>query len=283
MLKKPKLKNVKPPGICIFCGGGAIPGNPMTGEHLWSDWMKNILPKYTEPHRAEGFAIEEFKDAPRQEKIYIRQGVPNSKKIKAVCKACNSGWMNRLETAARPILTRLINGDPCSLSTASQRVLAQWIALKIMVSEHQNKNVYVTPEIDRRTFMNALTIPSYFHIRIGFCGEDPWRNAVLRQSISLLNDEFEIPEQRAPHNSQSVVWGLGNLFVIHFATIASTLKIDLNPEVDGFVPSISPKRRGNIAWPPTRRLSSGEANKFSGSFRRAIDLITDGVQWVRNR
>jgi hypothetical protein len=40
-----KRQNLKGPGKCLFCGGGAVPGNPMSKEHVWSDWIGDIIPR----------------------------------------------------------------------------------------------------------------------------------------------------------------------------------------------------------------------------------------------
>jgi hypothetical protein len=88
MTKKPQRKNLKPAGKCIFCRDGAVPGNPMTGEHLWSDWMDRaaLLPRGGD--YAGGAEYVEFKNTFRRRRNNtitsfnrMRQGTANTKKI----------------------------------------------------------------------------------------------------------------------------------------------------------------------------------------------------------
>jgi hypothetical protein len=54
---------------------------------------------------------------------------------RAVCGSCNSGWMARLEKAARPILRPLILGQPRTLSMSEQLLAATWAVKTAIVSE----------------------------------------------------------------------------------------------------------------------------------------------------
>jgi hypothetical protein len=40
-----------------------------------------------------------------------RAGDTHSRTIKRVCKSCNSGWMSRLQQAAKPILVPMLMGE----------------------------------------------------------------------------------------------------------------------------------------------------------------------------
>ncbi|WP_125521512.1 hypothetical protein [Streptomyces sp. WAC 06783] len=46
--------------------------------------------------------------------------------VKAVCAACNSGWMSALEGRARPYLLPMIKGEIVELPSEAQQILATW-------------------------------------------------------------------------------------------------------------------------------------------------------------
>ena len=46
--------------------------------------------------------------------------------VREVCAGCNAGWMNDLETTARPVLNDLIQGRRLNLGQGDQSMLAAW-------------------------------------------------------------------------------------------------------------------------------------------------------------
>jgi len=114
---------------CVFCGQ-----KPTTKEHIYPKrWHKHLLRRSTTQNsvridiryrdRIEG-AI--FKIPP------LRDWQP-----KAVCGACNNGWMRELEERLDPLMSRLINGRKASLSNTDVGDLAMWAIMKVMVVHHR--------------------------------------------------------------------------------------------------------------------------------------------------
>lgn len=61
-------------------------------------------------------------------------GDPKSLRVKCVCVECNTGWMKRIQDAAKPIVVPLLQGDAIALTEAQQKILASWIAMAVMCS-----------------------------------------------------------------------------------------------------------------------------------------------------
>src|SRR4051794_6482907 len=114
-----RLRN--PPKRCIFCGEGNKPGNPMTEEHLWSDWLEQHLPKVSDPQTRASHA--DFRDGQLTRKRKIQQGHPHRKRFRVVCKRCNSGWMGDIEELAKPILLPLMRGESFDLQNNEKQEL----------------------------------------------------------------------------------------------------------------------------------------------------------------
>jgi hypothetical protein len=259
--KKSRRANLKPPGKCIFCGQGNL-----TKEHFWPEWASSLLPQFPVKEHEEHLHTYIMKTVlVKLPEVTSRQGAVSTKKIRVVCKSCNSGWMSGLETAVRPILTPLILAQPGPMSSDAAATLAQWIAMKVMVSEHNQRDQWVTPQAERAAFMTTRDIPLGFRIWIGQCGLETWGSAFLRHSGMVMWPNLSPPARK---NVQSVTFGIGDLLVHAFHTTLSGLTLySFDKEPRAMVPlhPISPP----IVWPPLRHLSVAEANGISRAFSYA--------------
>src|SRR5262245_58012723 len=98
---------------CAFCGSS---DRKILGEHVWPNWIRNALhqpPRRVAFHRAGRTPIE----WPTAD-----MGV----RLNDICRPCNSGWMERIESATRPILTPAIQGTGVELGAEDVRRLAVW-------------------------------------------------------------------------------------------------------------------------------------------------------------
>lgn len=125
---------------CIFCG--AV---PLTREHLWPDWLRRELEiKQPFPHR-----IEQERDGVETRDVSF-ETPPFNQTVKAVCAACNGGWMSEIEAAAKPLLQSLIRAEGRRLDRGEQRVLAQWAFLKACVFDELHPQERVVPAAHRQ-------------------------------------------------------------------------------------------------------------------------------------
>ena len=258
---KPVRIGLKGPGKCVFCQGGAVPGNPMTKEHLWSNWMsdedKDLLPRIP--------AYVEFKHVLRGKFASLinrfereRQGSPNTKTVKAVCKNCNSGWMGTLETDVQPYLIPLMRGETIVLDTNARLVLTQWIFMKILVAEH---NCYrghpadpIYSQATRTAFMENRTIPDGVNIWIARQLPQKWRTGFHRHVTALGVSNSPVipphPPAGVAKNIQAVTWGIAQL-AVYFVGMTDPEVIAHVPLL-GFNPFVTlwPVDGADITWPP---------------------------------
>ena len=115
---------------CIFCGTEGV----LTKEHIWSDWLKNYIPKDLLNYKA-GDIILGRDGKPISEKRRIVGGDPKSRRVRCVCgsatylpkirrKGCNDGWMKDLQDLVKPIVLPLIRGESCEIrSKADTRMV----------------------------------------------------------------------------------------------------------------------------------------------------------------
>jgi hypothetical protein len=98
--------------LCIFCGAVQV-----TAEHIWPrSAQKYLLVREPQQHTRTIQAAGE--DPVRQE--YLKR--PYDATARVVCSTCNSGWMSRLETRAKPLLPELMGGHEVPLRGAAQHL-----------------------------------------------------------------------------------------------------------------------------------------------------------------
>ncbi|MFZ1007531.1 MAG: hypothetical protein WAN65_11875 [Candidatus Sulfotelmatobacter sp.] len=279
MTKKPRRKNLKSAGKCIFCLGGAVPGNPMTREHLWSDWMDKagLLPK-----GGEYFQFRQVFKQDRRNTVSMfrrtRQGSANTVKIKVVCKKCNGDWMSRLETDVQRCLTPLIKGAPEVLDYQMRLTLSQWIAMKVLVAEH---NSFVDHPADpiydqsaRNAFMESCAIPAGFRIWIAYQNGAKWITGFHRHATGLGYTETlppPLPPPTRTKNIQVVTWGIGKLLI--FLDAVSDPDVYGRFELSNIGPlhGLWPLSAANIIWPTQFLVGDAYIDDLTGALGRYIN------------
>jgi hypothetical protein len=128
---------------CVFCGA-----KPTTNEHVFPQWLLEVIPgagrlKHT-------WAAPEGSDS--QSREWTTDVLDF--KAKVVCgPECNNGWMERLETRARPFLEPMIRGHRSTLLPEGAETIAHWgLKTAMMVdfaqeAEHRSVPASVYPEL----------------------------------------------------------------------------------------------------------------------------------------
>lgn len=124
---------------CIFCGSADL-----SEEHIFSRWLHKHLPPVanqtlhvTGAEAAIGGKPIKFSRATLKK----GKGV-TSTTVRCVCRACNHGWMEKIERGVRPYLPTLISGSADVISGSSQKALIDWVTLKFMIMD-----VFARPDI----------------------------------------------------------------------------------------------------------------------------------------
>ena len=252
----------KPAGKCIFCEAGDL-----SKEHFWPEWASALLPNYPINQHVERVLtftqVARLKEPPKSR---TKPGHAWTKKIRVVCARCNNGWMNALETDARPFLTPLISTASHTMTAAAALTVAQWIALKIMVGEHNQPGDAVTPPSDRAKFRSTRQLPPNLKIWIARCGVGGWQTAYLRHAGTVSTTSGVRPEHRHK-NIHSVTFGIGDLLVHALHTTAPGVDLGLTLSEPRVVIPLFPAAE-EIIWPPARSISAAEAAFLANTLDR---------------
>jgi hypothetical protein len=221
MSKKPKRKNLKLPRKCIFCEGGGTQNNPMTEEHIWSEWMHPYLPKIPNAKKSEVYELLRMNAWVTQTRKKPQQGHVYTKTIKAVCKNCNETWMRSIEENIKPILIPLLRGQPFTLRQKEKIKLATWLTLKVLVEEQEYPAEAVVQQQTRTEFMKSRKIPEETKIWIGIHDTDHWYTGLWHRTLTATLGPTP-PITGRLKNIQSTAFGIGHVFSLTILTRVCT-------------------------------------------------------------
>ena len=259
---------------CIFCGD-----KPLTKEHLFADWMKSYIDRALIHHN-----IETALDFPDHQDSSIKQrsGDPHSRRIKCVCKPCNSGWMSQLQEKTKPIFIPMLQGGETNLHRRAQRQIATWVVMTVMAGEFIDLDHVTISVEERRQFRLDRSVQAHWKIWIGAHRrrkEARW----IHKAMSFTEKEVEAIYSQTPDraNSQATTILLGKHLIIH--VMSSPIKPRLirtwqfPQHFAPFMLQIWPIRNASVSWPPERAMTDKGILTVSG------DLYGRSLHVVRNR
>lgn len=135
--------------VCAFCPQQAV---VLTQEHLWSGWISRLFP-------GKEFTWSSVDPKTLQRSSGRATGI--NRKVEAVCDVCNNGWMSKLETAVKPILSRAIrDGDSMCFTRRDVAKLAAFLFKNAVIANYLNpsQEPFFT-RANRERFGTSLRIP----------------------------------------------------------------------------------------------------------------------------
>lgn len=146
---------------CIFCGAPKV-----TREDVWPQWLQRLNLRTGSEHGHWTSAIDK---ATGKTSVNLRTAPgPNMRvTLKRVCRACNSGWMSRIQTAAAKLMVPMIAGEWASLDERAQLTLAQWATMFCMVHEFKDPETVTVPQEQRTAFGDGQKPPGLFRVWVG--------------------------------------------------------------------------------------------------------------------
>jgi hypothetical protein len=182
--------------------------------------------------------------------------------------------MGKIEQLAKPHLLNLMFGIPSTFSEDDQRDIVNWIALKSMVFENNDRGDAVTSCWQRQQFMFDRTIPGNTQIWLFCCGAYPWDWSNHRHSASMATAPagdrtlLENPALRPPgKNTHTLTVGI--LELLFFVYQSMTANIDFGFDARA-ARQVWPYQGDRLAWPPAYRADAGNADQVAGTLASTI-------------
>jgi hypothetical protein len=240
---------------CIFCGS-----TEMSAEHLYPDWLRQLYPVSKKSrHSTLNVSIRDETSATpgvsKSQRSHPR--AINQIKAKVVCRKCNTGWMSRLESDAKPILKSLIAGERTILTAREHKVLACWAAKTVAVASGASFEIatehLALPNIERRRIMRRA-LSKKWDIRVAFR-----QIHGVELGAVLHNGHIGSPKDKS---SNTAVYNTTNSLIVLGPLVIFTLFSRLDFEAHEGTPVLEPfirllPYRGVAEWPPKIVIDEG--------------------------
>jgi hypothetical protein len=186
--------------------------------------------------------------------------------------------MSLLESKVKPIMAPLIMGHPTVLTEDKQKAIARWLVMKFMVVEFIKQDQPITPQSERLYVIGNNSPPPNWRIWIGHQKANLWNTAYFAEAATLgpiSPDKPPAPPNNSfAKNTQSISFGIGDLFVQAIHTTIAGLEFNPPPEFHALC-QIWPFKV-NFLWPPGDILLDRDSANIANAFRRGIQ----GAQWM---
>lgn len=233
---------------------------------MWSDWMRPYFRRTAHDKSVETHWRLSLRDAPEQA-ARVFHGHSTTRKLKFVCKPCNTGWMSRMETATKPILAPMIRGHAVTLSEVQQRTLTEWLTLKLMVWEQTDPRASLFTRAETDAFARDRAIPAGLRFWL-FRTRVPDFARVTR-SFSALVEAGEVATAEKA-NVQTVLFGAGEF--VAFAFHSRVPELDIAKHRQRFARPLWPTWRGALTWPPRNHLTGPQIDYLADTLNRFMRL-----------
>ncbi len=185
----------------------------------------------------------------------------NTERVRGICADCNNGWMSRLESAAKPILTPMILGEPVTLSTADQQVVAAWATKTALVLEYSHRDRPIVAPAQLLHFGQTQSpFPDSLVFLAAFDGEG-WALNHGRASVpATTRSGEEVPILLI----MTMCVGRLTLQVAASSHVGSTRRSALLQRDDQlFARRIFPASGQPVAWPPPIAMNRAQFYEFA--------------------
>lgn len=251
--------------VCLWCGS-----TPLSREHVNPRWLTTVLPEQ-DKQRAQDMAsyqvgpsglLQPGGDARRT----VQEGFTEMTS-KAVCRPCNHGWMETLESAARPILTPMIQGHPTVLTAADLKILGRWAVKSAFIANTTGGEDRADLDDAAAKFYRQQQCPPETYVWIGAHNNPDF--ALLNEVHGFLVDGEGVDMSQRP-NTMAVTFGLGRLVLQTILTSCTSL---VHPQLDKMthraVRRVWPHPAG-FRWSLQRKLSAIDLYEFTNSMALAL-------------
>ena len=264
-LEKEGANKIQQKKICVFCGG-----SPLSKEHLWPDWIKGIVPRSGIPKHVVTFTETEGHKSKKlisKDERKIFQGYMGNKQLKIVCEKCNNGWMSKIETESKEVLTSLILNKPITLRQEQMGLLVKWIILRNIIGEYtdkiENRAIRAT---ERHRFAKRKSSTSEWKIWIAKINAPNWKFRFIQDGIFFgsLEKHSIIPYKEPLKNTMFSIISIENFLAFTAYTsiegLSANFKFESNLANKLF--EIHPDSRQMVDWSQVAPLSNQDVNEL---------------------
>lgn len=267
-------------GRCIFCGR---PG--LSKEHIFGDWLKYHIPLDMLQHT---LVHHDGLDRLRRETTH--NGDLFSRKVRVVCRKCNSGWMSKIQNDGKSVLVPLMRGDTPIIDRPAQLKLATWLTMVTMTAQYIRWEARSIPPSEFRAFYEKpspingwLILFGRFHppttiipraYRYQAFTFDGTMQLWVEPTKPPLQLQIPALEREVRHNAQSSLFVLNRFFAMTYCCPVEPIHI---PTFVRRKYEVLPLARDNPAVIDTSGLipiNQDEVSAFTDALRITLDAVS---------
>lgn len=249
------------PSSCIFCGDGRL-----TDEDVFPKWMARM---FEGPGNRRGLSVT-------GQAVTRRITSANLIVRRVVCGTCNSGWMSRLQTSAKPLLERMILGSSITVRTHAQLVIIAWATMTAMVMDFSPLPMPgpMYSQDERSRFYRDRQIPAGTTVWLGHRAALPDTEVLGWQIDGFL---IALKGQPRPdiegHNVFINTGVFGHLVLQLLVQRPDSGLPDISRITDDLwsdrTVHLDARPLETVSWPPRRPLEAGDMESFLERWARA--------------
>lgn len=233
---------------CIFCGTT----NKLSGEHILPNWLSKMFDKSI-------VGINEVRgdNLNRSWTKAIFQ-----EKLRKVCEACNHGWMSKLESDAKNMLSILIfTHEQVELVESQQQILSLWAQKTLLVISEATGSAFKIPTsfysnlYTLKRPLNNILVNMGWKTTLGGTKptNDPLMSFEIKQVPNAIVDKKEAEKLKQEVKDEKIIWAatlsIGYL-VFQFFGHDLNGQLEIGTSVDNIFLTINPYEQ-NQSWPST--------------------------------
>ena len=252
------MKSLTP---CVFCGAMGS----LSTEHVVPKWVRKAL-QISEP-------VQEYSGS-----TYVGAAETLAIVFHEVCVTCNSGWMETLETAIRPVLGPLLlgamPGTSRLLDPDKQAIMATWAvktSLLLALSKFRGEDHGWIP------VSTLQWLRQHHDSRMPPPGARVWMGGLNTSDIPASVQAACLYDAARKPTAQCVTFSVGCVLFQVFAT--EQKDADLSPDNETWLDPTGPYRAVLLKiapsstphrWPPRAVFSAGDREALAGRLRRGL-------------
>lgn len=246
---------------CVFCGATGS----LSTEHVVPKWVRKAL-QISEP-------VREYSGS-----TYVGAAETLAIVFHEVCVRCNSGWMESLETATRPVLGPLLlgaaPGTSHPLDPGQQAIMATWAvktSLLLALSKFRGKDHSWIP------VSTLQWLHEHHDSRMPPPGARVWMSGLSTSDIPASVQAATLYDAEREPTAQCVTFSVGCVLFQVFAT--EQKDADLSPDNVAWLAPAGPYQAALLQiapsstphrWPPQAVFSAGDREALAGRLRRGL-------------
>lgn len=248
---------------CVFCGRTGV---KLTKEHAFPRWVSRAL-------NTRGFGGVIL----HTQTELIRNAPELDIKIRAICKACNSGWLHDLEHAFRAVMLDPIRGLPLAvpMPVRAQRVVALWAVKTWLLVQHG----WNTPKLDQPFPLQPEVLGELRQNNRPSPNAGVWIGAVNASPTGLVARTGAHPVVMSPRDEVIGIMGVYTVGSVLFAVYMPAVQTGAPPAkyvfrywmgdaLSPYLSQIWPNQVEEVGWPPSRVMSVDDIEYFWPSTSR---------------